>query len=149
MWPIKAVSQRCRPWEAEMSAFGAGHPGCPGHSALLLSLLGLPWFLSFLRPDSFSLGVCRLLIIFLAPQPFATAGKTPGFLSFSISLLKRLPQAMRQFWVIQKPIHQDLQGASRLPWSVCVRPSVMLCSPRGGQHGSSEMTIQHDEPNPC
>lgn len=77
-----------------MSAFGAGHPGCPGHSALLLALLGLPWFLSFLRPDSFSLGVCRLPVIFLAPQPFSTAGKTPGFLSFNISLLKRLPQAM-------------------------------------------------------
>ena len=69
-----------------MNAFGAGSSQgqCPGPQ--LLRLLGLPWFLSFPRPVNYPGSIWFL-------SPFPPLERHPGFLSFTMSLMKGLPQA--------------------------------------------------------
>lgn len=69
-----------------MNAFEAGSSQGLCRGPQLLRLLGLPWFLSFPRPVNYPGSIWFL-------SPFPLLERHPGLLSFTMSVMKGLPQA--------------------------------------------------------
>lgn len=109
-----------------MNAFGAGSSQGLCRGPQLLGLLGLPWFLSFPRPVNYPGSIWFL-------SPFPLLERHPGFLSFTMSVTKGLPQA---YVTVLSNSESHSPGPPR-----GIPPSLGLWSPRGlggwGQSGST------------